>query len=52
MASTVESSQHLQRNQLGLLGVITPGVAQVAPALLEGDESLAGDPIPVADLGT
>jgi len=32
MATTVESSQRLQRNQLGLLGVIMPGVAQVAPA--------------------
>jgi amino acid transporter len=32
MAATVQSSQQLQRNQLGLLGVIMPGVAQVAPA--------------------
>jgi amino acid transporter len=32
MATTVDSGQHLERNQLGLLGVIMPGVAQVAPA--------------------
>jgi amino acid transporter len=32
MATTVDSSQQLARNQLGLLGVIMPGVAQVAPA--------------------
>src|ERR1700729_1122155 len=32
MATTVESNQKLERNQLGLLGVIMPGVAQVAPA--------------------
>src|ERR1700733_14287115 len=32
MATTVESNQQLARNQLGLLGVIMPGVAQVAPA--------------------
>ena len=32
MATTVDSSQQLERNQLGLLGVIMPGVAQVAPA--------------------
>jgi amino acid transporter len=32
MAATVETSQQLTRNQLGLLGVIMPGVAQVAPA--------------------
>src|ERR1700734_3350293 len=32
MATTVESNQKLARNQLGLLGVIMPGVAQVAPA--------------------
>src|SRR5579862_9627807 len=32
MATTVDSGQQLERNQLGLLGVIMPGVAQVAPA--------------------
>jgi amino acid transporter len=32
MATTVESGQQLERNQLGLLGVIMPAVAQVAPA--------------------
>src|SRR3984957_507342 len=32
MATTVESNHQLARNQLGLLGVIMPGVAQVAPA--------------------
>src|SRR3984957_11197548 len=32
MATTVDSSQQLERNQLGLLGVIMPGVAQIAPA--------------------
>ncbi len=32
MAATATTSQQLQRNQIGLLGVIMPGVAQVAPA--------------------
>jgi amino acid transporter len=32
MASTVEAPQTLRRGQLGLFGVIMPGVAQVAPA--------------------
>jgi amino acid transporter len=32
MATTAEASQTLQRGQIGLLGVIMPGVAQVAPA--------------------
>ncbi len=32
MATTAETSQTLQRGQLGLFGVIMPGVAQVAPA--------------------
>jgi hypothetical protein len=35
-----------------VLGVLRPGALKRAPALLEGGESLAGDPIPVADLGT
>src|SRR5258708_38829570 len=32
MATTAESSQTLRHGQLGLFGVIMPGVAQVAPA--------------------
>jgi amino acid transporter len=32
MAAIATTSQQLKRNQLGLLGVIMPGVAQVAPA--------------------
>ena len=32
MATTTESSQGLRRGQLGLFGVIMPGVAQIAPA--------------------
>src|SRR5258708_17977545 len=32
MATTVQPSHKLQRGQLGLLGVIMPGVAQIAPA--------------------
>ncbi len=32
MATTVQPSHRLQRGQLGLLGVIMPGVAQIAPA--------------------
>src|ERR1700735_2105147 len=32
MATTVDPNQKLARNQRGLLGVIMPGVAQVAPA--------------------
>jgi amino acid transporter len=32
MATTAEASQGLQRGQIGMLGVIMPGVAQIAPA--------------------
>ena len=32
MTTTAESSQALERGQLGLFGVIMPGVAQIAPA--------------------
>jgi amino acid transporter len=32
MAAIAETNQQLARNQIGLLGVIMPGVAQVAPA--------------------
>jgi amino acid transporter len=32
MATTAETSQGLQRGQIGMLGVIMPGVAQIAPA--------------------
>jgi amino acid transporter len=32
MATTAETSEGLQRGQIGMLGVIMPGVAQIAPA--------------------
>src|SRR5262249_58463615 len=32
MATTAQASQALERGQLGLFGVIMPGVAQIAPA--------------------
>jgi hypothetical protein len=35
-----------------VLGALRPDALKRGPALLEGDESLAGDPIPVAGLGT
>jgi hypothetical protein len=35
-----------------LLGRLRPDALERAPALLEGAESLATDPIPAADLGT
>jgi hypothetical protein len=43
MATTVQSSQQLQRNQLGLLGVIMPGVAQVAPGIRSRPPTWAPD---------
>jgi hypothetical protein len=35
-----------------VLGALRPDALKRAPALLEGDQSLAGDPILAADLGS